>query len=278
MSRLDCDIVRDLTPSYLEEICSDSSRQAVEEHLTECEKCKNYIQMMRQTELVSKKAEQGELDYMKKVKHHFNQKNRAVIGCCVLAVCFLLTSWAMLSVMPYIFGGMTFWFYCATYAPYVVLAVALWLILAEYRGKLQKKGMRIAVGTLGVVGLLYSVGLMEHCIRCAQNNVPVFGIPVAKLGPVVAAQLVAVAIVEFTLTALLAAQTIREEARFGILHVITLLGAFVSIALHNTLFNMESLESYIEQRNTILTVFAAEGIVIVLVIMLLQKFHKIKKE
>lgn len=278
MSRLNCDIVRDLTPSYLEQICSESSREAVEEHLAECEKCKNYIQMMRQTELVSKKAEQGVLDYMKKVKHHFNQKNRDVIFCCGLAACFWLTLWVMLSVMPFTFGGKGLGVKYAGYILYPVFAVVLWLILAKYQGKTQKKVRRTADGILGVVGLLYSVGVMDYCIWCAMNDVAFFGVPTNRMGPVVATQLMVVAFMEFALTVALVVQTICEESRFGALHVITLLGAFVSMRLYDMLSNMEDFQAYLQRKNTMLLVFVIEGIVTVLVIMLLQKFHKKRKE
>ena len=33
MNQLNCDIIKDLMPSYLDNLCSDSSRKAVEDHL-----------------------------------------------------------------------------------------------------------------------------------------------------------------------------------------------------------------------------------------------------
>lgn len=38
-----CDIIKDLLPLYAENMCSDDSRQAVAEHIDECESCRNEL-------------------------------------------------------------------------------------------------------------------------------------------------------------------------------------------------------------------------------------------
>ena len=40
---LPCEIVRDLLPSYIDELTSEMSTKAVDEHLKECEKCQNIL-------------------------------------------------------------------------------------------------------------------------------------------------------------------------------------------------------------------------------------------
>lgn len=39
--KVTCEIIEDLLPLYVDEVCSAQSRQAVEEHLRECEKCRS---------------------------------------------------------------------------------------------------------------------------------------------------------------------------------------------------------------------------------------------
>ena len=47
-----CDIVKDLLPLYIENLCSSASREAVEEHLEHCETCREeYERMRREYEL-----------------------------------------------------------------------------------------------------------------------------------------------------------------------------------------------------------------------------------
>jgi hypothetical protein len=45
---MNCNIIKDLLPSYIDEICSKETAEAVEEHKEQCEKCQQYIQMMKQ--------------------------------------------------------------------------------------------------------------------------------------------------------------------------------------------------------------------------------------
>ena len=39
-----CEIIRDLLPSYLDELTSAESNQAIEEHLQECKDCRKHLE------------------------------------------------------------------------------------------------------------------------------------------------------------------------------------------------------------------------------------------
>ena len=45
-----CGIIRDLLPLYIDDVCNEESKQAVENHLSECEKCRNYYEAMKSTD------------------------------------------------------------------------------------------------------------------------------------------------------------------------------------------------------------------------------------
>ena len=45
-----CGIIRDLLPLYLDNVCNEESKQAVENHLSECEKCRSYYETMKSTD------------------------------------------------------------------------------------------------------------------------------------------------------------------------------------------------------------------------------------
>lgn len=65
MSKVNCEIVRDLIPSYLDGICSQSSREAVEEHVENCGECRESLETLRRTSLGGDRVQQGELNLMK---------------------------------------------------------------------------------------------------------------------------------------------------------------------------------------------------------------------
>lgn len=51
---MDCNIVKDLIPLYIDSCCSDESRQLVEKHTRDCESCKALLaEMQKPTEIVS---------------------------------------------------------------------------------------------------------------------------------------------------------------------------------------------------------------------------------
>ncbi len=51
--KTDCEIVRDLLPLYVDEICSEKSRELVDEHLQECGECSEMLRKLKKTEIES---------------------------------------------------------------------------------------------------------------------------------------------------------------------------------------------------------------------------------
>lgn len=51
--KTDCNIVRDLLPLYADEVCSESSRELVNEHLAECAACTEMLKQIRENEIES---------------------------------------------------------------------------------------------------------------------------------------------------------------------------------------------------------------------------------
>ena len=44
--RIDCEIIKDLLPLYIDDICSSKSREIVEEHIEQCSSCKMELNLM----------------------------------------------------------------------------------------------------------------------------------------------------------------------------------------------------------------------------------------
>ena len=51
--KTDCEIIRDLLPLYVDEICSEKSRELVDEHLQECAECGDLLCRLKRTEIES---------------------------------------------------------------------------------------------------------------------------------------------------------------------------------------------------------------------------------
>ncbi|HKM33743.1 MAG TPA: DUF4825 domain-containing protein [Lachnospiraceae bacterium] len=81
--RFDCEIIRDLLPSYVDGLASDTTKKAVEEHLTDCADCSAALKCMKEPEPL--KAVPAEVDYLKKVRRHTNRKS-LLIGIILMLV------------------------------------------------------------------------------------------------------------------------------------------------------------------------------------------------
>ena len=84
MSKRECDIIKDLLPSYVDEICSEASKEWIEEHLKECEECRKTVSMLKDTEISAKKLEQEILDAGRKVIRKNLRRSVFNLGLCLL--------------------------------------------------------------------------------------------------------------------------------------------------------------------------------------------------
>lgn len=68
MEKMNCDIIKDLIPSYVDEVCSQATKKCVETHLEECGECRLIAARLRNNALFGEKLEQKGLDGLKKIR------------------------------------------------------------------------------------------------------------------------------------------------------------------------------------------------------------------
>ena len=66
--KMKCSVIQDLMPSYVDEICSQDSRELVQEHLAECEQCNARLEKIKNTQIVAQDASKKQVDYLKKIR------------------------------------------------------------------------------------------------------------------------------------------------------------------------------------------------------------------
>lgn len=87
MSKLNCNVVRDILPLYADEVVCDDTRELVEEHLNECEGCRQELFAMKVQ--VAMPVQTEAVEAMKKVKRKWgNRQLWKGIGimACIAAV------------------------------------------------------------------------------------------------------------------------------------------------------------------------------------------------
>ena len=86
-TKLNCDIVRDLLPSYVDRLTSETTYEAVTEQLKECPECTEVLQRMKEPEKTQNEPK-AEVNYLKKIRRRSLQKG--FIVCAVLVIIAIL--------------------------------------------------------------------------------------------------------------------------------------------------------------------------------------------
>ena len=80
-----CGTIKDLLPLYVDHVCSDESKELIEEHLLECEKCKSYMNSLRESQDVEAAAYDEETE-RRKVKMMLEMKKKLLFRNILVAV------------------------------------------------------------------------------------------------------------------------------------------------------------------------------------------------
>ena len=143
--KTNCNIIKDLLPLYFERVCSEDSRQLVEEHLGGCEACETMLKTLQEDTLDHRlKEERDDV-----IGHHARADKRRflVIGASIAAIAAIPI---ILSIIISAMAGSAWeW-------PFVVLAVLMVFASGMVAPLLAKSDE----GSLAVVGFGASVTLL----------------------------------------------------------------------------------------------------------------------
>ena len=73
---LPCELIRDLFPSYIDNLTSDVTNELLEAHVKECNKCREILGRMQDTtEGIIRFEEKTEIDFLRKTKKNKSEEN-----------------------------------------------------------------------------------------------------------------------------------------------------------------------------------------------------------
>ena len=182
MSKRECDIIKDLLPSYVDEICSEASKEWIEEHLKECEECRKTVSMLRDTEISAKKLEQEQLEAGRKVIRQNLKRSLFSFGLSALMFVVLFCSF----------------FWDNGQIPILLLPVCMamtWLVARNQnrvRGWDKWDGISLVVS---VVAMCYGVGMVLIGFSKVAAGNTIFGRELTETGPFLSAQVLGVIVV-----------------------------------------------------------------------------------
>ena len=81
-----CEIIKDLLPSFIDELTSEVSNEAVEEHLAQCESCRAYYEGMKNGNIHAQVKMPKEVDYFLRIREETFRKVMVAIMLTAVAL------------------------------------------------------------------------------------------------------------------------------------------------------------------------------------------------
>lgn len=187
MNKVNCEIVRDIIPLYIDDACSDESKTAIEEHIKNCSECKQMLELMNQEDYKIKLDITNENKKATEIVKKINNKIiRKQIIIAVVTAIIIGGVWAYFNLIettnPYKNYFVTeisnlddiMYYFKYAFFPYVVLFIVV--IINFFKTVSYKKNEKnssvwidLAVGVL--CGIAMGAGLLFQGVL-ADNNAP----------------------------------------------------------------------------------------------------------
>ena len=108
MKKISCNIIKDILPLYLDGVVSDDTKKMVEEHLKECDQCRNEAVKLKQDVVLpaSKSVRLAETEVMKGLKRKLFRKK------------FLVSVISVILTIAVLSGVYSYMVMTKTYVPY----------------------------------------------------------------------------------------------------------------------------------------------------------------
>ncbi|MFR8011410.1 MAG: anti-sigma factor family protein [Clostridia bacterium] len=88
---MDCNVIRDLLPGYVDQLSSAETNHIVEAHLRECTSCSAALEQMKHQLILPQPHAEGEADFLKIVKK-YTHKRVAIAVCIVLLLIVIIAA------------------------------------------------------------------------------------------------------------------------------------------------------------------------------------------
>ncbi len=96
-NKIPCEVIKDLLPLYIDELTSEITNKEIEEHVSECEGCKECLNSMRSPEVEIDVEEETKIDLLKKTRKK-HKMSLIMTGVFVFALAALIFCYNMFAV------------------------------------------------------------------------------------------------------------------------------------------------------------------------------------
>ena len=263
MTEHNCNIIKDLLPLYIEDICSEDSKKLVEEHLKECSSCKETYELLHHTALVIDVAEKKEINAIKKIKSHTSNRLRAnyfwLLATIAIVILLLLYYVSELSSTTYLL-----------LMPLVILGTGCTFYRMSSSGRSSTRLWKLLLVVQGI-GILYSIALLFYTMHTLNSTGHFWGLPPYKIGPFLSLQFTLIIIASLLILIFHLYQVILGKMQYSLLSNLSISCIFLTLSYQSMLYQMVDLDSFWEQLVHKTLLFPAVGIITTLFIWLAPK-------
>ncbi len=130
---MDCNIIRDLIPLYIDDYCSEESKEAVKKHLESCDECKDLLNAM------SEKPEVEKAEVTHIIPSKIKERQASVLQAVTMFIFFGLITFGVAkeAATPSGFGNGFWAFSVVVPATGFMLSLANWFFVRFYNNRKQ---------------------------------------------------------------------------------------------------------------------------------------------
>ncbi len=236
MENKNCDIVKDLIPSYADGICSDATKEYVEEHVQECDGCRQMLEAYKANVLSGEKLEQRGMDGLKKIRTNMKYQNLV----CYLVLVFLVYC----GVEVFLANHAGYAIFDNTTLLLVICIAANLLASFGYKAKNRPGKIQYLLGAASLVLDLYFIAVFLYAASgIASYAERLFGRELMRVGPFLERQLILAFIAQLIFFGCNLWAIIRQEKSCGWLLNLNMTGIFLMINYDQWLKYMDSRET-----------------------------------
>ena len=251
MKNKECDIIKDLLPSYVDNICSKASREWIEAHLAGCEECRQTAELMKHTELSATMLEQEQLEAGKKVIRKNLRKSVWNLVLCLLVSLLIFVVFELSRVQ------------IPNAAVYIALSFCMMMTWMTWRNQSKLRGWDkwdTAMAGVAVLTAGYGTAMMWYGFSRAAMGETFFGLAPDKCGPFLYGQMVLAAAICFFIYLVQVLRTVKKGRSNSLVLNLCLTGIFLMMAYCINMGYLTDLNTAMKQwEKTTWTILAIGG-------------------
>ena len=264
MNKKECDIIKDLLPSYVDNICSEASREWIEAHLAECEECRASAEVMKNTEFSAQRLEQEQLEAGRKIIRQ--NLRRSVLN---LGLCFLM---AFLMFFVFRRSGVQIP-HMALYIVFPICMMMTWLVCRNQSKVRSWDKWDTILLSVAVIIIGYGAVMMRYGFTQVTKET-LFGLTLNEFGAFLYGQMVLAAVACFVIYLIQMVRTIKAGRSNSLIMSICLTGIFLMMSYCIHMGYLADLDVATEQLKKATMTVLLVGLNITMVFALIDKLVK----